>query len=455
MSSILIIDDEEPIRDILSSILEDEGYKTFTAVSGEVGLKILQKEDISLVFLDLWLPKISGLEILQQLKREPKRPEIIIISGHANVDIAVQTIKDGAFDCIEKPLDLTRILNLSDKAIKSYNKKNQNTAIKNKCISNSTLIGESEDIVKIKELIQHISDSDSRVMILGENGTRKEVIAREIHLNSTRKNGPFIEVNCAALPDNLIESELFGHIKGAFTGAVEHRIGKFEAANKGTLFLDEIADMSVTAQAKVLRAIQEQKFHKVGSDDLIDVDIRIISATNKNIKDEISKGKFREDLYFRLSVIPIEIPTLKDRAGDISILANHFLHLFNIENNCNKEIKLKSYEALKKHSWPGNVRELKNFIEKITIISNSNVIDLNDFINDSIENDENSQIIEEFIDLPLSKAKDEFEKKIICSRLKESKGNIAKAAQALGIYPSNLHNKIKKHGIAIKNERFN
>lgn len=448
--NILIVDDEEPIRDILSSIFEDEGYRTFSAENGEVGLEILKKNSIGLIFLDLWLPKMDGIAVLELVKKELNPPEIIVISGHANVDIAVQAIKKGAFDCIEKPLDLNRILSLAKKAITEYNTRAEKSIILNNSIADSSLIGESMDILNIKSLIKQISSSDSRVLILGENGTGKEVIAKEIYLNSNRKNKPFVEVNCAAIPENLIESELFGHEKGAFTGAVDTRIGKFEAAHGGTLFLDEIADMSPTAQAKVLRAIQEQQFHRVGSEKLIDVDIRIISATNKNIKEEIKRGNFREDLYFRLSVIPIEIPSLKDRDGDIALLANFFLQMYNKEHKTEKSIDKSSIHLLEKHSWPGNVRELKNFIEKICIINSSNIINLNDFLEISDESSKKVNNLEDFINLPLGKAKDEFEKKLIYSKLKEMKGNITKAAAALGIYPSNLHNKIKKHGIEIE-----
>ena len=409
--NILIIDDEVSICDILSTILEDEEYKIFVANSAEDGLEILKKENIALIFLDLWLPGMGGMELLKIIKSEISSPYVIIISGHANVDIAVQAIKNGAFDCIEKPLDLNRILSLSDKAVKKFNNDfNLNSPIKTS-VSSSSIIGESNKIKDIKKMIQQISKSDTRVLLLGENGTGKEVIAREIHNYSLRKDKPFIEVNCAAIPDNLIESELFGHEKGAFTGAIESRTGKFEAANGGTLFLDEIADMSLKAQAKVLRAIQEQKFHRVGSDKLIDVNIRIISATNKIIKNEIKNGTFREDLYFRLSVIPIEIPLLKDRDGDIALLANYFLQLYNKEHNCNKNINSDSIKLLENHTWPGNVRELKNFIERVCIINGGDNINLKDFINDDFIVEENGNYMEKFINLPLSQAKDEFEKK--------------------------------------------
>ncbi|QEN04810.1 sigma-54-dependent Fis family transcriptional regulator [Thiospirochaeta perfilievii] len=448
--NILIIDDEEPIRNILSSILEDEGYTTYTAASAEDGISVLERNHIALVFLDLWLPGMDGLELLKLLQKEINTPEIIVISGHANVDIAVQAIKIGAFDCIEKPLDLNRILSLTSSAITQFNTLHKNNIGVPTSVNKSQLIGECDKILEIKKLIDQISTSDSRVMILGENGTGKEVVAREIYLNSNRKDKPFVEVNCAAIPENLIESELFGHEKGAFTGAIDTRIGKFEAAHGGTLFLDEIADMSSSAQAKVLRAIQEQKFHRVGSDKLIDVDIRIISATNKNIHTEIKKGSFREDLFFRLNVIPINVPPLKDRGADIGLLANYFLQRYNKDNSCNKSIISSSMNLLEKHSWPGNVRELKNFIEKICIICNDDSIDLHDFIDFELDNDDESIYIESFMNLSLIEAKDEFEKKIIYSKLIEMNGNITKTADALGIYPSNLHNKIKKHGIIIE-----
>ncbi|MBN2617434.1 MAG: sigma-54-dependent Fis family transcriptional regulator [Spirochaetales bacterium] len=449
MNKILIIDDEKGIREILASILEDEGYFVETAESGEIGLDKLKNDEFSLIFLDLWLPGIDGLQILEKISKELTPPEVIIISGHANVDVAVKAIKNGAFDCIEKPLDLNRILSLSKSAINKYKKRTENFILRDSSIKKSDLIGECPEIKKIKELIKQVGFTDSRVLILGENGTGKEVIAREIFKNSLRKDKPFIEVNCAAIPDNLIESELFGHEKGAFTGAHEGRIGKFEAAHGGTLFLDEIADMSLMAQAKVLRAIQEQKFHKVGSEKLIDVDIRIISATNKNIQEEIKNGNFREDLFFRLNVIPIELPSLRQRGDDVIILSDYFLQSYNKENKTNKKIVKDSITVLKEHTWPGNVRELKNFIEKACIISPTDNIDLKEFFNFSINHENNSSNLDDYTDLPLNQAKDEFEKKIIYNKLCEFDGNITKAANALGIYPSNLHNKIKKYGIKI------
>lgn len=449
MKNILIIDDERPIRDILSSILEDEDYILYTAESAEKGWEVLKSVEIGLIFLDLWLPGMGGMELLEKLQQELHPPEIIIISGHANVDIAVQAIKNGAYDCIEKPLDLTRVLNLTKDALGKYNKNRENRIISDQSVLTSEMIGESVEIIKIKNLISQLSNSDSRVIILGENGTGKEVVAREIHKNSSRRDKPFIEVNCAAIPENLIESELFGHEKGAFTGAIESRKGKFEAANGGTLFLDEIADMSLTAQAKVLRAIQEQKFHRVGSDRLIDVDIRIISATNKNIKEEIQNANFREDLFFRLGVIPIDLPPLRDRGDDILLLADYFLQLYNKTNGTNKQLDPETSVSLKSHNWPGNVRELKNFIEKVSIISQSDIINIEDFVTPS-ETGESYSTMEEFLDLPLNKAKEELEKRLIEKKLDESSGNITKAAEALGIYPSNLHNKIKKYGITIR-----
>lgn len=449
MNNILIVDDEKPIRDILSSILEDEGYTTYTAESAESGWELLKECEVGVIFLDLWLPGMGGMELLAKIKEELYPPEVIIISGHANVDIAVQAIKYGAYDCIEKPLDLARVLNLSKSALEKYNQSRDSRVLTQQSVASSEMIGDCEEIIKIKQLIQQLYTSDTRVLILGENGTGKEVVAREIHKNSSRRESPFVEVNCAAIPENLIESELFGHEKGAFTGAVESRKGKFEAANGGTLFLDEIADMSLTAQAKVLRAIQEQKFHRVGSDKLIDVDIRIISATNKDINQEIRDGRFREDLYFRLGVIPINLPPLRDRDDDILLLANYFLQIYNKENNSQKRLNSETATVLKHHSWPGNVRELKNFIEKVCIISSDDLINIEDFVTPEEDEKTNSNM-EEFMDLPLSRAKEVLETKLIEKKLKESNGNITKAAEALGIYPSNLHNKIKKYGITIR-----
>jgi len=450
LDKILIIDDEAPIRDILSSILADEGYETFQSASGEEGIELLKNNDFSVVFLDLWLPNINGMEVLKIIKKQILSPEVIIISGHANVDVAVQAIKDGAYDCLEKPLDLTRVLTLTRNSVNLNRLKKENIALKSKKSIESLVIGESDEVVEIKKIINQIAPTDSRVLILGENGTGKEVVAREIHNNSLRKNKPFIEVNCAAIPENLLESELFGHEKGAFTGAHERRLGKFELANEGTLFLDEIADMSLTAQAKVLRAIQEQRFHRVGSEKIINVDIRIISATNKNIQNEIIAGKFREDLFFRLNVIPMVLPPLRERGQDIEILANFFLEHINKTKNENFCFLNDSISELYKHKWPGNVRELKNYIEKVSIISQSSVIDLKKFPLASAEEEKKVTSLDYFLDLTLAQAKEEFEKEIICSKLEKTNGNITKAAGELGIYPSNLHSKMNKYRIEIQ-----
>lgn len=446
MSKILIIDDEASIRDILSGILEDEGYVTLTAPDGTTGLDTALKEEVELIFLDLWLPGIGGMEVLTRIKEVKPDVEVIIISGHANVDTAVKAIKSGAFDCLEKPLDMNRILTLTRNALKMEHLKKENRSLKRKQYD---FIGESPGILQVKQFISQIAPTESTVLLLGENGTGKEVIARSIHNQSKRSSGPFVEVNCAAIPESLIESELFGHEKGAFTGASGRRKGKFEAANGGTLFLDEIADMSQSAQAKVLRAIQESRFERIGGNELVQVDIRIIAATNKNILQEIQKGNFREDLYFRISVFPLNIPPLRERGTDIPLLTEYFMESLSKKNGRKKQFFTEeSLTYLSKYHWPGNVRELKNFTERISIMVDSETVsreDVKQLLNSS--DADNSSSLSEFTDLPLPQARDSFEKHIIELKLKENGGNISRTAQALGIYASNLHSKIKKYGI--------
>ncbi len=363
MSNILIIDDEPGIRTVLSDIIRDENHNVISAGDGFDGLRLLKEESIDLVILDVWLPNMGGIDVLKEIKKEYHDIEVIMISGHANIDIAVKAVKLGAFDFLEKPLSLDKIINIIKNALKLEELKKENTRLKTSLFLEDKIIGSSDQMKGVWNRIKQSAPSDAKIMITGANGTGKELIAREIHRNSTRANGPFIEVNCAAIPDTLIESELFGHEKGAFTSAVARRKGKFELAHKGTLFLDEIADMSLTAQAKVLRAIQELKFERIGSEESISVDIRLITATNKNIEEEVRAGRFREDLYYRLNVVPIQAPLLLDRISDLEELIQYFMEKFQSPNNefC-KTISPEGMELLRKYTWPGNIRELKNFI---------------------------------------------------------------------------------------------
>ena len=452
MGRILVIDDEPGICSVLKDILEDENHTVYSAGDGYEGLAILNSESIDVVILDVWLPKMGGIDVLQEIKKTHPDIEVIIISGHANIDIAVKAVKLGAFDFLEKPLSLDKVLTLVSNALAIETLKKENKELKNSLFIEDEMIGSSPQLMKVRELINQSAASDARILILGENGTGKELVAKEIHRKSGRRDNSFVEVNCAAIPDTLIESELFGHEKGAFTSAVARRKGKFELADKGTLFLDEVADMSLSAQAKVLRAIQEMKFERIGGEATLSVDVRIIAATNKDIQKEINDGAFREDLYFRLNVIPITVSPLRERKQDILELIDYFMGKFKIENTNNREISADGLKLLKEYPWPGNVRELKNFVERINIMSDEETIsaDTVGYFLDEKREMESSDGLEEYTRMKLNEAKEIFEKKLLLQKLKQNGYNISKTAEVLGIYPSNLHGKIKKFGIEIK-----
>ena len=452
MNRILVIDDEPGIRAVLKDILEDEKYRVFTAEDGYEGLSILKQEAVDLVLLDVWLPNMGGIDVLKQIKDIYPETEVVIISGHANIDIAVKAVKLGAYDFLEKPLSLDKVITLVRNAVEVKNLKNENKSLKNRLFSEDQMIGSSTPMLRVRDLISQSAESDSRILITGDNGTGKELVAREIHRKSARAGGPFIEVNCAAIPDTLIESELFGHEKGAFTSAVARRKGKFEAANGGTIFMDEVADMSLSAQAKVLRAIQELRFERVGGEESIHVDIRIIAATNKDIQEEIKKGRFREDLFFRLNVIPIRVPSLKERVEDMPELIAYFMTKYRKPGEAqNKSFSHDAMKTLSGYHWPGNIRELKNFIERINIMTDEEIIseDTVHYYLGEKKVEKQISVLDEFTEMRLNDAKDLFEKKFLIEKLKESEYNISRTAQILGIYPSNLHSKIKKFGIEI------
>ncbi|MBX2931159.1 MAG: sigma-54-dependent Fis family transcriptional regulator [Chitinophagaceae bacterium] len=374
MPTILVIDDEKSIRNVLKDILTNEGYKVEQAADGEEGFEKFSTTDFDVVLCDIKMPKIDGIEFL--LKAYELKPEvpIIMISGHGNIETAVDAVKKGAFDYISKPPDLNRLLitirNATDKKVLVKETK----TLKRKVSKVQEMIGESEAIQKIKNTIDKVAATDARVLITGENGSGKELVARWLHEKSNRNTAPIIEVNCAAIPSELIESELFGHEKGSFTSAIKQRIGKFEQANGGTLFLDEIGDMSLSAQAKVLRALQEGKITRVGGDKEIEVDVRVIAATNKNLLQEVEQKNFRLDLYHRLSVILIHVPSLNDRRDDIPLLTNKFLEDIATEyGQAKKTIDKKAIEALQQHNWTGNIRELRNVVERLIILSGKNI----------------------------------------------------------------------------------
>ena len=376
MIRILIIEDEEPIRRVLVRILseEDRQYEITEAIDGKKGFDLLQKGTFDLVLCDIKMPNMDGIEVLQKANSKIISTPFIMLTGHGNVETAVEAMKLGAYDFISKPPDLNRLLTAVRHALENKSLRNENKKLKREVAQKFQIIGESKAVKEMREMISKVSITDARILITGENGTGKELVAHQLHQESNRSSKNFIEVNCAAIPSELIESELFGHVKGAFTSAVKDRSGKFEAANMGTLFLDEIADMSLAAQAKVLRALQEQKIQRVGNEKDILVDVRVIAATNKDLKQEIIEGRFREDLYHRLAVIMIHVPSLSSRKQDIPILTEYFVSLISKEQGIEKKIFTKeALEKLNKYPWTGNIRELRNVIERLMILGDNPV----------------------------------------------------------------------------------
>jgi DNA-binding NtrC family response regulator len=375
MASILIIDDERAIRNVLKDILNNEGYTTDEATDGEEGLRKFKSSSFDLVLCDIKMPKIDGIEFLQKAKEINADVPIIIISGHGNIETAVDAVKKGAFDYISKPPDLNRLLITIRNAMDKNSLVKETKVLKKKVAGIQEIIGQSAPIIKIKETIEKVAATDARVLVTGENGSGKELVARWLHEKSNRASGTLIEVNCAAIPAELIESELFGHEKGSFTSAIKQRIGKFEQANGGTLFLDEIGDMSLSAQAKVLRALQEGKITRVGGDKEIAVDVRVVAATNKDLLKEVEEKNFRLDLYHRLGVILIHVPSLNDRREDIPLLINHFLiDIAKDYGQAPKTIANNALDLLKKHNWTGNIRELRNVVERLIILSGKEIL---------------------------------------------------------------------------------
>ena len=371
MKKILLIEDEEPIRRVLIRILEEENkdYLITECEDGKIGFNTLKKEDFDLVLCDIKMPKMDGVEVLQKTRENGINVPFIMLTGHGNVSTAVEAMKSGAYDFISKPPDLNRLLTAVRNALQIKNLVLENKSLKKRIAKKYEMIGDSDKIEEIHKLIEKVSRTDARVLITGENGTGKELVAHHLHQKSNRSGSPFVEVNCAAIPAELIESELFGHIKGAFTSAIKDRPGKFEIANGGTLFLDEVADMSIAAQAKVLRALQENKIQRVGGEKDIKVDVRVVAATNKNLIKEIEEGKFREDLYHRLAVILIEVPSLKERKNDIPLLVDYFVKNLIVEQGLeSKSFSKGAIDQLKDYPWTGNIRELKNVVERLMIL---------------------------------------------------------------------------------------
>ncbi len=456
---ILIVDDEPPIREAVSDILEDEGYEHIEASDGETALELVSNSLPDLVLLDIWLPGMDGLEVLKHMREEWPFIPVVVMSGHGTIETAVKATKLGAYDFIEKPLSYEQLILTIQNALRLKDLQEQNVLLREKTGGEKELIGEGPAMQRLKEQIRLIAPTDAWVLIQGENGTGKELVAQTIHRLSKRADKPLVEVNCAAIPDELIESELFGHEKGAFTGATSMKRGKFDLANGGTLFLDEIGDMSLKTQAKILRIIQEQRFERVGGSKTIAVDVRILAATNKDLEEEIKAGRFREDLYFRLNVIPVVVPPLRERKEDIGLLATHFLEEYATRIGCGiKRLSPEVIEALKGYSWPGNVRELKNLIERLVILSRGETITVEDlpppFRTISAAGAQGPRgTVPRWLDCPnFKEAKALFEKAYLERKLKEFGGNVKRTAEAIGIAPRHLHRKIKDLSITVGEE---
>jgi two-component system, NtrC family, nitrogen regulation response regulator NtrX len=427
-------------------VLEDEGYRVSTVGSGEEALRLVAEDGPDVVFLDIWMPKKDGLETLADLKRARPEAPVIVISGHGTIETAVKATRLGAYDFIEKPLSLEKTLVTVTRALERTRLERENANLKARLDLRTEIIGESDVMRALREQIATAAPTSGRVLIQGENGSGKELVARAIHMLSARRDQPFVEVNCAAIPEELIESELFGHEKGAFTGAVARRRGKFEAADGGTLFLDEIGDMSLKTQAKVLRALEEQVIERVGGREPVKVDVRVIAASNRNLQALIAQGAFREDLFYRLAVIPVEVPPLRARRDDIPMLVDHFVALFCVENG--KRIKTVSGEALAyflAYDWPGNIRELRNMVERLVIMTAGDVIGPDDLPAPLRPKD--AAALGADGQRSLKEARDGFERAYILAELRAHDWNMTRTAERLGIERSHLYRKIKAYGI--------
>lgn len=450
-TTILITDDEESIRNALREILEFEDYCVLEAENGEEALKTVQDENVDLVMLDIKMKGMDGIEVLENLKEIQPEIPVIMISGHGTIKIAVEATKNGAFDFLEKPPDLNRLLTSVRNALKSGELIQENKQIKKELHGSTDIIGVSPGIKKVKQMIDKVAPSNSRVLITGENGTGKELIARAIHEKSRRSSKKFVDVNCAAIPSELLESELFGHEKGAFTGASSQRIGKFEQADRGTLFLDEIGDMSTDAQAKVLRALQENQITRVGGTERIDVDVRVLSATNQDLQELIENGNFREDLYHRLNVIPIHLPPLRERKDDITVLAKWFLKQLSEQEIVfsGKSFSDDALEMLEKQPWSGNIRELQNVVERLALLSTEDEITAEDVEQLVIQKKKPKKVLDDLLDRTecFHDYKEEAERLFLIRKLEKYDWNVSATAEAINIQRSHIYNKMKKYDI--------
>ena len=449
---ILVVDDEAGVRSSLKGVLVDEGYRVDTVSSAEQAFSNLEKDSYDLVILDVWLPEMDGVAALEQIRDLKLDVAAVMISGHGTIETAVRAIRAGAYDFVEKPLSLEKTVIVVKNALTHRKLEEENRYLRQRVESRNVLVGEGAAMGELRKQIELAAPTNGRVLIFGENGTGKELVARSIHFSSLRRSGPFVEINCAAIPEDLIESELFGHVKGAFTGAVASRKGKFELADGGTLFLDEIADMSLMTQAKVLRVLQEQRLEPVGGATTVSVDCRVIAATNKNLEELISRGEFREDLYFRLNVIPFHVPPLRERHEDLPLLTRHFIAELSAEYGRRpKEVAAEAMEALAQYSWPGNVRELKNVIERLVIMVPSDRIELKDLPAHLKRN--GAPRAEATLDFPsLAEAREAYERQYILRKLRENDGNVSRTAEALKLERSHLYRKMKAYGIVYRDE---
>jgi two-component system nitrogen regulation response regulator NtrX len=447
--TILVVDDEPGVRTSLSGVLRDEGYSVEAVSSGEACLDRVARGPVDLIVLDVWLPGMDGLATLARLKERQIDAQVVLISGHGNIESAVRAIKMGAFDFVEKPLSLEKTVLVVRNALNQRILEAENRALRARVDRHLTMIGESYAMRQLREQVAMAAPTNGRVLVYGENGTGKELVARTIHSLSRRRTATFVEINCAAIPEELIESELFGHVRGAFTGAVADRRGKFEVADGGTIFLDEIGDMSLKTQAKVLRVLQEQTMEAVGGTARIKVDVRVVAATNKDLQSEIRAGRFREDLYFRLNVIPIFVPALRDRQDDIPLLADHFMAEFAREyGRRQKRFDAGARSVVQYYPWPGNVRELRNVIERLMIMVPGDEISAADL--GFLDSGGASRVVtpETPDRRTLHEARDQFERDLILRTLAEQQGNMSRTADVLGVERSNLYRKMKAFGIA-------
>lgn len=447
---IVIIDDEPDIRSTLTGVLQDEDYEVFSAENVAAGLDLVADKSPDVCFLDVWLPDADGVEALPKFRTRSPSTQFIMISGHSTIEAAVRATSLGAVDFLEKPLGLEKVLLAVQNALKMRRLTVENENLRGRFESRYQLIGESNAMQRVREQVDRVARTQATVLITGENGTGKENVSRAIHLGSTRKSAPFVALNCAAIPEELIESEMFGHEKGAFTGAHSAHRGKFELAHRGTLFLDEVGDMSLKTQSKLLRVLQDQRFERVGGARSISVDVRVVAATNKDLRAEIAAGRFREDLYYRLNVIPIELPPLRERGHDIVLLARHFLGEYCLENSTSMKTIAPSAEAvLLVHSWPGNVRELKNLMERLSILASGPVVVDKDLKHCGLATVESlpASCDEIFLENDFRSARNRFEKEFILKKLEMCGSNVSRTAELIGMERSHLHRKMRQLGI--------